>query len=53
MNDTYDLIVLGAGQAGPTLAVTRAQHGDRVALIEQRALGGTCVNDGCTPTKTL
>ena len=48
-----DAIVIGAGQAGPSLAVRLANAGRRVALIERRALGGTCVNDGCIPTKTL
>jgi len=49
----YDAIVIGAGQAGPFLAVRLAESGRKVALIEKRWLGGTCVNDGCTPTKTL
>jgi pyruvate/2-oxoglutarate dehydrogenase complex dihydrolipoamide dehydrogenase (E3) component len=52
MND-FDAIVIGAGQAGPPLAVRLAQAGQRVALIERRVLGGTCVNNGCIPTKTL
>jgi pyruvate/2-oxoglutarate dehydrogenase complex dihydrolipoamide dehydrogenase (E3) component len=50
---SYDAIVIGAGQAGPPLAVECAQHGLRTALIERVRLGGTCVNDGCIPTKTL
>ncbi|MEZ5165018.1 MAG: FAD-dependent oxidoreductase [Acidimicrobiales bacterium] len=50
--EDFDVIVIGAGQAGPALAGA-ARDGERVALVEQRALGGTCVNDGCTPTKTL
>ncbi len=49
----YDAIVIGAGQAGPPLAETLAQAGDRVAVIERHRMGGTCVNVGCTPTKTL
>jgi pyruvate/2-oxoglutarate dehydrogenase complex dihydrolipoamide dehydrogenase (E3) component len=49
----YDAIVIGAGQAGPPLAVRLAQAGQRVALIERQLLGGTCVNNGCIPTKTL
>jgi pyruvate/2-oxoglutarate dehydrogenase complex dihydrolipoamide dehydrogenase (E3) component len=53
MADKYDAIVVGAGQAGPFLAVRLAEAGRKVALIERRYLGGTCVNDGCTPTKTL
>src|SRR3569832_46130 len=46
-------VVFGAGQAGPALSVALAQRGESVALIEARHLGGTCVNNGCTPTKTL
>ena len=53
MHRTFDAIIVGAGQSGPSLAVRLAQAGRRVALIERRALGGTCVNDGCIPTKTL
>ncbi len=49
----FDAIVIGAGQAGPFLAVRLAEAGRKVALIERRYMGGTCVNDGCTPTKTL
>jgi pyruvate/2-oxoglutarate dehydrogenase complex dihydrolipoamide dehydrogenase (E3) component len=48
----YDAIVIGAGQAGLPLAKKLAQAGKTVALIEKRWVGGTCVNDGCTPTKT-
>src|SRR5262249_14450190 len=50
---SFDAIVIGAGQAGPSLAVRLAEAGRTVALIERRRLGGTCVNDGCIPTKTL
>ncbi|WP_137149908.1 FAD-containing oxidoreductase [Devosia sp. FKR38] len=53
MSEPFDAIVIGAGQAGPSLAARMAGAGKRVALIERRHLGGTCVNDGCTPTKTL
>ena len=53
MTQTYDAIVIGSGQAGPFLAVEMAKAGWKTALIEQEHLGGTCVNDGCTPTKTL
>ncbi len=49
----YDHVMIGAGQAGPFLAIKLAQQGQRVALIEAVALGGTCVNVGCTPSKTL
>ena len=50
---SYDAIVIGAGQAGPSLAVRLAKAGMRTALVEREHLGGTCVNDGCIPTKTL
>lgn len=49
----YDAIVIGAGQAGGPLAKKLALAGKRTALIEKRWIGGTCVNDGCTPTKTM
>ena len=49
----FDAIVIGAGQAGPFLAARLAGSGQRVALVERRYMGGTCVNDGCQPTKTL
>jgi pyruvate/2-oxoglutarate dehydrogenase complex dihydrolipoamide dehydrogenase (E3) component len=48
----YDAIIIGAGQAGGPLAKKLAQAGKKTALIEKRYVGGTCVNDGCTPTKT-
>lgn len=51
--EQFDTVVIGAGQAGPFLAVKLAQRGERVALIEKRMVGGTCINRGCTPTKTL
>ena len=49
----YDLIVIGAGGAGSIAATTAAGMGKRVALIERDKLGGTCLNYGCDPTKTL
>jgi len=49
----FDAIVIGAGQAGPSLAGRLAQSGRKVAIIERKLFGGTCVNTGCTPTKTL
>jgi pyruvate/2-oxoglutarate dehydrogenase complex dihydrolipoamide dehydrogenase (E3) component len=48
-----DAAIIGAGQAAPALSVALAQRGEKVALIEAVQLGGTCVNNGCTPTKTL
>jgi pyruvate/2-oxoglutarate dehydrogenase complex dihydrolipoamide dehydrogenase (E3) component len=53
MIETVDVVVIGAGQAGPSLAVRMAERGRRVVLIERERLGGTCVNNGCIPTKTL
>ena len=53
MDEAFDAIVIGAGQAGPPLAVECAGKGWRTALIERERLGGTCVNVGCIPTKTL
>jgi pyruvate/2-oxoglutarate dehydrogenase complex dihydrolipoamide dehydrogenase (E3) component len=49
----FDAVVIGAGQAGPSLAVRLAQSGRKTAIIERKLLGGTCVNVGCIPTKTL
>jgi len=53
MSTPYDAIVIGSGQAGPSIAARLAASGQRTALIEREHLGGTCVNDGCMPTKTL
>ncbi|QKK20636.1 FAD-containing oxidoreductase [Rhizobium indicum] len=50
---SFDAIVIGAGQAGPFLAARMVEKGMKVALIERKFLGGTCVNAGCMPTKTL
>ncbi|WP_035354448.1 FAD-containing oxidoreductase [Edaphobacter aggregans] len=49
----FDAIVVGAGQAGPSLAGRLAAAGRKVAIVERKLFGGTCVNTGCTPTKTL
>ena len=53
MATTYDAIIIGTGQAGPSLAVRLASTGMKVAIIERKRFGGTCVNTGCIPTKTL
>src|SRR6516162_7530519 len=49
----YDAIIIGSGQAGNPLAHALAEHGWNTALIEKENLGGTCINTGCTPTKTM
>ncbi|HEX7158395.1 MAG TPA: FAD-containing oxidoreductase [Edaphobacter sp.] len=49
----FDAIVVGAGQAGPSLVGRLTQAGRKVAVIERKLFGGTCVNTGCTPTKTM
>lgn len=49
----FDAIIIGTGQAGPSLAARFAAAGKTVAIIERDKFGGTCVNTGCTPTKTL
>ena len=51
--ETFDAIVIGAGQAGPALAQRCSQEGLRTAIIERGHFGGTCVNVGCVPTKTM
>ena len=53
MPNRYDAIVIGTGQAGPSLAARLAGAGMKVAVIERNAFGGTCVNTGCIPTKTM
>lgn len=53
MAKAYDAIIIGAGQSGPFLAVRLANAGKSVALIEREHIGGTCVNNGCIPTKTM
>jgi len=49
----FDAIIIGTGQAGPALAARLSGEGMKVAVVERRRFGGTCVNVGCTPTKTL
>jgi len=53
MSDRYDDIVIGAGQAGGPLSTALAHAGRRVALVEREHVGGSCINYGCTPTKTM
>ncbi len=50
---SYDAIIIGTGQAGPALADRLSWAGQRVAVIERARFGGTCVNTGCIPTKTM
>jgi len=52
-SDKYDAIIIGAGQAGGPLSTALAKGGLRTALIERVHVGGTCINEGCTPTKTM
>jgi pyruvate/2-oxoglutarate dehydrogenase complex dihydrolipoamide dehydrogenase (E3) component len=49
----YDAVIIGSGQGGNPLAYGLADHGWKVAMVERAQLGGTCVNTGCTPTKTM
>ncbi len=51
--ESFDAIIIGAGQAGPSLAGRFNDAGKKVAIIERKHVGGTCVNTGCKPTKTL
>ncbi|HXV18171.1 MAG TPA: FAD-dependent oxidoreductase, partial [Gemmatimonadaceae bacterium] len=55
MNSTqqFDAIIIGSGQAGTPLSTALAQAGMKTALVERAHVGGTCVNEGCTPTKTM
>ncbi len=53
MAQRFDAIVIGTGQAGPPLAVRLGNAGRKTAIIERKLVGGTCVNNGCIPTKTL
>jgi len=49
----YDAIVIGSGQGGTPLSMALAKAGMRTALVERKHVGGTCINEGCTPTKTM
>jgi pyruvate/2-oxoglutarate dehydrogenase complex dihydrolipoamide dehydrogenase (E3) component len=53
MSERFDAIIIGTGQAGPALAVRLAAAGRKTAILERKRIGGTCVNVGCIPTKTL
>jgi pyruvate/2-oxoglutarate dehydrogenase complex dihydrolipoamide dehydrogenase (E3) component len=53
VTERFDAIIVGAGQAGPPLAGRLTAAGQRVAIVERKLIGGTCVNNGCIPTKTL
>jgi pyruvate/2-oxoglutarate dehydrogenase complex dihydrolipoamide dehydrogenase (E3) component len=53
MSDQYDAIIIGSGQAGKPLSIALARAGWKTALIERDQIGGTCINYGCTPTKTM
>ena len=52
-DEAFDLVVVGAGSAGFSAAITAAEMGASVALVGHGTLGGTCVNVGCVPSKTL
>lgn len=52
-SDQYQAIVIGSGQGGTPLCMALANAGLRTALIEREHVGGTCINEGCTPTKTM
>jgi pyruvate/2-oxoglutarate dehydrogenase complex dihydrolipoamide dehydrogenase (E3) component len=51
--EQYDCLILGSGQAGSPLATALAQAGRKTAIVERAHVGGTCINEGCTPTKTM
>jgi len=53
MSKRFDAIIIGTGQAGPALAARLSSKGWKVAVVERKRFGGTCVNNGCIPTKTL
>jgi pyruvate/2-oxoglutarate dehydrogenase complex dihydrolipoamide dehydrogenase (E3) component len=53
VTERFDAIIVGAGQAGPSLAGRLTSAGQRVGMVERKLIGGTCVNNGCIPTKTL
>ena len=51
--EQYDCLILGAGQSGGPLSTAFAKAGKKTAIIEREHVGGTCINEGCTPTKTM
>jgi len=53
ISQQYDAVVIGSGQGGNPLSISLANAGMRTALIERKHVGGTCINEGCTPTKTM
>lgn len=53
MDKTYDAIIIGSGQGGKPLAIELAKRGKKTLLVEKEYIGGTCINWGCTPTKTM
>ena len=53
MEEKYDLAIIGAGPGGYTAAIKASQAGLKTVLIESREIGGTCLNRGCIPTKTI
>ena len=53
MTERFDAIIIGTGQAGPPFAVRLAASSRKTAILESKRIGGTCVNVGCIPTKTL
>ncbi len=53
MSEKFDAVIIGTGQSGPSLAARMTQEGMKTAIIERKLFGGTCVNVGCVPTKTL
>ncbi len=53
MSEKFDAVIIGTGQSGPSLAARLTKEGQRTAIIERNLFGGTCVNVGCIPTKTL